>query len=272
MDFGYLPAPPALADVVKTVWFARGTRSEFDHAEPIVPDGCVELVFNLGDPFEQVDDSGSRHLQPRDLLVGPSMRPTTAVPTGDVDLLGLRCWPGRTSTFLRTPMWRLTDQLIAVSSVVPGADRLLDELSDSPIDRRLDRLSAAFANRAQGSRSKPSATVALSLDTIDRRRGNVAIATLSALTGVSRRHLERQFQNEVGLSPKHVARITRVQRALRVLKTHALLSGADIAAYCGYTDQAHLIRECRELTGATPTRLVTTEPSLAVLMRDELLK
>ncbi len=56
MEFGFLPAPPSLSHIVKAVWFARGSRSEFDHAEPIVPDGCVELIFNLADPFEEVDD------------------------------------------------------------------------------------------------------------------------------------------------------------------------------------------------------------------------
>jgi AraC-like DNA-binding protein len=88
------------------------------------------------------------------------------------------------------------------------------------------------------------------------------------MTGVSRRHLERRFRDEVGLGAKHIARIARVHHALRVMKTHTSFSGADIAAHCGYTDQAHLIRECRELTGTTPTRLTMTETTLATLMRD----
>jgi AraC-like DNA-binding protein len=45
-------------------------------------------------------------------------------------------------------------------------------------------------------------------------------------------------------------------------------NGADIAARCGYSDQAHLIRECKALTGQTPARLMTSERSLAGLMRE----
>ncbi len=269
MEFGYLPAPPSLAHLVKTVWFARGSRSEFDHAEPIVPDGCVELIFNLADPFEQVDETGARHRQPRDLLVGPTIQPTTAVPTGEVDLLGLRFWPGRTSGFLRVPMWSLTDQLISMSSVVSGSDRLLDTLCEQRAEDRLESLAAAFAARARASAPRSSPAVARSLDAIERHRGDVSINTVSAMTGVSRRHLERQFQDEVGLGAKHVARLARIHHALRVMKTHPSFSGADIAAHCGYTDQAHLIRECRELTGTTPTRLATTETTFATLMREQ---
>ena len=46
------------------------------------------------------------------------------------------------------------------------------------------------------------------------------------------------------------------------------MSGAEIAVVCGYSDQAHLIRECQQLAGQTPQRLKTTERSLAGLMRE----
>ena len=268
MDFGFLPPPPSLAHVVKKVWFARGSRAEFDHAEPIVPDGCVELVFNFADPFEQHDGAGTPHRQPADLLVGPSLLPTMAVPTGRVDLLGLRLRPGRTSAFLRTPMWRLTDQLIPMSSVFSNTEHWLDDLRDAPADTRLDRLTAIFARPAGFAQSpSPSSAVTVSLAAIERHRGAISIAGLAALTGVSSRQLERRFRDEVGLGAKHMARIARVHHAIEIMQMHASFTGADVAAHCGYADQAHLVRECRELTGATPSRLTTTETTLAALMR-----
>jgi AraC-like DNA-binding protein len=268
MDFGFLPPPSPLAHIVKTVWFARGSRSEFAHAEPIVPDGCVELVFNLGEAFEQVDGAGLRQRQPRDLLIGPSLQPTTAVPTGDVDLLGLRLRPGRTSAFFQAPMSSLTDRLIPISSVLPGASRVLDNLCEQRVEQRLHYLGDVFGERARRFGKRGSlAAVATALHEIETHRGAVSIKTLAAAAGVSSRHLERQFREEVGLGAKHVARISRVQHALSVMAGNPSWSGADVAAWCGYADQAHLIREFTALTGSTPARLTTTSHSLAAFMR-----
>ena len=56
MEFTVPRTAAALADSVKAIWCARGTKQEFDAPEPIVPDGCVEIIFNLGDRFINADD------------------------------------------------------------------------------------------------------------------------------------------------------------------------------------------------------------------------
>ena len=117
MHFPFNSPPPALSPWVKTIWCARGTRAEFDTPEPIVPDGCVEIIFNLGDPFKNGD------LQPLSLLAGQMTSPVVALPTGAVDLIGVRLWPGRAGAALRTAMWQLQDRLIDASGVLPGMDR-----------------------------------------------------------------------------------------------------------------------------------------------------
>jgi AraC-like DNA-binding protein len=266
MEFGYYPTPPSLSTAVKALWFARGTKAEFDVPEPIVPDGCVEVVLNLADRFVQGDAAGA--LQPCDLLVGQMTRPAIASPTGDVDLIGIRFWPGRAGAVLRTPMWELRDQLIAASSVLPVFDRLAADLRSLPRERRVSRLAdilEPYCARVVADRLR---NVDAALSRIAARHGTESIGAVATAVGVTRRHLERQFREQVGLGVKQAARITRIQSVLGMMQSRPLLSGAEVAARFGYSDQAHLIHECRELTGRTPGRLVTTARSLSGLMRE----
>jgi AraC-like DNA-binding protein len=262
MEFTCHDPPPTLADSVKAIWCARGSKCEFDAPEPIVPDACVEIVFNLGDRFINV---GTGELQPRDLLAGQMTRPVVAVPTGHVDLIGVRFKTGRAGAALRIPMYELQDHLIAASDVIAGCDRIVDELREIDEADRLNRLGVELAARLAATDAAWDVDQALAM--IADARGGIAIETIARRIGISRRHLERRFRDRVGLGAKHVARITRIHAALNLLQSQPHVSGAEIAAICRYSDQAHMIRECQALAGQTPQRLKTTERSLAGLMR-----
>jgi AraC-like DNA-binding protein len=265
MEFSFHQPPPRLADSVKAIWCARGSKQEFEAPEPIVPDGCVEIIFNLGDRFINAETGEP---QPRDLLAGQMTRPVIALPTGDVELIGVRFHTGRAGAALRVPMWELQGCLIAASEVLAGADTIVDDLRNRARTARLDHLTATLGERLNRIDGNAVTNVDEALRLIAATRGTMAIEAVAQCVGITRRHLERQFREYVGLRPKHVARITRVHSTLDLLRRQPSLSGADIALACGYSDQAHMIRECQALAGQTPQRLKTTERSLAGLMRD----
>jgi len=79
--------------------------------------------------------------------------------------------------------------------------------------------------------------------------------------GWSHRRLIARFRDEVGLPPKFVARIARFERAREALAADPASGLADVAARCGYADQAHLTREVGELAGMTPARLRAMAPA-----------
>jgi AraC-like DNA-binding protein len=102
--------------------------------------------------------------------------------------------------------------------------------------------------------------------------GTVRIADLAAGTGWSSRHLTSRFRTEIGLTPKAAARIIRFDRARHLLIRHVAAAPADpagsagagyrladLAAACGYFDQAHLAREFRSLAGCPPSQWLTEE-------------
>lgn len=115
----------------------------------------------------------------------------------------------------------------------------------------LDRL-----GRAQGRFELVAAAVAR----IGRGAGaGCRVASLAAELACSERTLRRRFHEELGLSLKRFARITRFQQARAFLHGTAGADWASAIERFGYADQAHLIHEYREFAGTTPARFRADE-------------
>jgi AraC-like DNA-binding protein len=93
--------------------------------------------------------------------------------------------------------------------------------------------------------------------------GTVSVSALAQETGWSDRHLRARFGTEIGLTPKSAGRVVRFDRARRMVHQRAVaglpLGLADLAARCGYYDQAHLDAEFRVIAGSAPTTWLTRE-------------
>ena len=96
-----------------------------------------------------------------------------------------------------------------------------------------------------------------------REGGATRVSELAAGTGWSERHLTSRFRAEIGLAPKAAARVVWFDRARKLLVRKLTAGGdyllADLAADCGYFDQAHLAREFRTLAGCPPSQWLAEE-------------
>ena len=85
------------------------------------------------------------------------------------------------------------------------------------------------------------------------------VGEIAAEVGWSRQHLSARFAAEYGLTPKVMARVMRFERANRMLRGERRPTFTEVAAACGYTDQAHFNRDWRALCGATPGEWIAAE-------------
>jgi AraC-like DNA-binding protein len=94
------------------------------------------------------------------------------------------------------------------------------------------------------------------VDRLAATGGRIPIEELATQTGFTRKHLGTLFQQQVGLSPKALARIHRFRGALALLDGSAgQVPWAELAEQCGFYDQSHLINEFRRFTGFSPVEL-----------------
>ena len=64
--------------------------------------------------------------------------------------------------------------------------------------------------------------------------------------------MEAIFSEQVGLTPKSLARIARLQRALAHARRRPSLTLSAVAHDSGYYDHAHFVRDCQDIAGEAP--------------------
>lgn len=146
-------------------------------------------------------------------------------------------------------------ELVAEARVGPHALRRLavQSIVDALAQRLLERGAPA------GSRGRrPGALSACAFERVrsyveDNLGGNVSLAALAEVAGVSRFHFARQFRLRTGESPLGYVRRQRIERAKELLRRSGLRIAA-VALALGFADQSHFTRAFQSSVGMTPAR------------------
>jgi AraC-like DNA-binding protein len=257
VDYAEVPPPGSLAAIVRCIWTLEGhARDLRDEAQPVLPDGCPELIVHLGDPFERLHPGGAVERQPAVIVAGQLTSQLMLRATARIAVVGVRFHPDGIAALLNMSQHELAGLTVGVNDVSPALFRSLNEVRSetaapaTAVAGVVDRLAA---HARPGVDDGIDARVRRAVQAIERCGGLTTIDRLAGDIGLTRRHLERRFQRVVGISPKRLARITRFQRALGMLEQPATpRRGTWTAVECGYADQAHFVREFRELAGCAP--------------------
>lgn len=172
----------------------------------------------------------------------------------------LELTPLGTRALFGVPAGALAETVVDLDDVLgPAAGELLERLTSATTWADRFAQLAGVLERLARPAELPSAELGLAWRRLTASHGAVAVRELAEETGWSRQHLRTRFRQEFGLSPKLVARVMRFERARRLVAAAPRRSLADIAAECGYADQAHLNRDWREFCGTTPSEWISTD-------------
>jgi AraC-like DNA-binding protein len=244
--------PAALHDLVCDIVHYRetvpGRFRQVETASLVVP-----LVIGFGEAFpialgREPTDSETYGSFTSGIYAGPVVIHST----GRMECVQVNFSPLGAWRFFGRPMGEIASRMVPLDDL---GDRPIRELrlrlADLPTPtQRLDLVTAFVADRLARSDAFDAATET-ACRLMQRRNGDVRIARIAERLDLSRKHLAERFRTTIGVAPKTLARIMRFNHA----QAMALAGGdwADIAAACGYADQAHLAREFIDLSGSTPT-------------------
>ena len=217
------------------------------------PSGTAVLIVNFGVPFE-VAAPGTAPVDLAGSFIGRvSKRPATVSFAGTSAGIQVDFTPLGVQMFCGCAMDEVPDPAIEVEELIGRAGPLLtEELAQAPDwETRFDLLDAAILRRF-AEVPEPPAGIAWAWRMLELSDGRVSVGHLGERLGWPPRRFIGGFRSHVGVNPKTAARILRFNRAGGLLRAGDGASIARVAGDCGYTDQAHMTRDFRDLAHTTP--------------------
>ncbi len=246
---------PQLRHFIDTLWILEHDGG-MDTPQRVVPDGHSELILNWGQPFEALE-AGEWRAQPRCFLAGQIDSPLLLRPVGPAKMLGIGFRAHGAASLFKHPMHELSRRFTAVEDLSLALSRNLNRAMEAP-----DPVGAIEAALLSAARSGGDLLIGEAVRRIDLANGALDLASLARDLGLGIRQLERRFLAAVGLAPKVYCRIQRFKNVFGVIGRPAC-NWVETAVACGYYDQAHLIRDCKEFSGNTPAALLSEDADLA---------
>ncbi|MCD2443519.1 helix-turn-helix domain-containing protein [Agromyces sp. SYSU K20354] len=240
----WIDPDPRIAHVVDRYWHVQwrlGPGEEID--QRIVTQPAVTLSIEEGAVPAQLVVTGAqsgawrREIRERGAVFAVRLRPAGLAVLADLAAADL------------------VDGTFAVSAATdPRLYGVLEEIAAADgVDARAataDRVIASALQRHPiGSDGRLANAV---LDELLARLRSRAGDSLAIAFGVSERAVQRALHDSIGLGPKRVTRLVRLQEVARRLAAPAGVDLATLAAELGYVDQAHLQHDFREVAGVSP--------------------
>ncbi len=268
MDYAEWLPPHPLRPLIRCFWSltdGSGTATGDQAAEPALPDGSPELIFNFGAPFEHLTADGRVQLQPRAFLVGQITQPMVVRPTGTVDLFAVR-FESHGAALLHSNVGALTNTWCPLRATAISAleTALFDDGADAISTTAREQLIVAHLLARLQSSNTIDQRVATVVLAIRAQHGAVSLDDLVSAVGLTPRTMQRLFLHQVGISPKLLCRIMRFQRVFSAWRADPS-SLARVALACGYFDQSHLVRDFRDFSGAPPAGFLAELPAFTRL-------
>ncbi|MEW5916274.1 MAG: helix-turn-helix domain-containing protein [Gemmatimonadota bacterium] len=260
MEYAEVAAPAPLDTLVRCFWFLSGDDLGGD-PQVIVPDGRLEIILHLAEPFQRIDAHDCAHVQAATLVSGQLTAPLRLRPGGAADIVGIRFRTAAARAVLPLPLAELTDRVESLADVLPHLARSLSAAAarSHGVPARVAAL-AGVLTRFVVRAPDPLATAVLrSMENTQ----SVRLGLIADHYGVTARTLERKLREHAGLPPNVMRRLLRFRRAFRMLDQAPAGTWAQVAARAGYFDQAHLIRDFRQFAGAAPSEFFGSSPDLA---------
>jgi AraC-like DNA-binding protein len=172
---------------------------------------------------------------------------------GEGKVFGIKFKPGAFYPFIKTPISKLTNRSLPISTVFPVDDLAIEQeiLTKSTEEDMI----AIAENMLRQKLPAQDEKIVLINDIVRLIISNIEITKVDDIankTGLNKRSLQRLFSQYVGISPKWMIQRYRLHEAVEQLDSGRSVDLARLAVDLGYFDQPHFINDFKMLIGKSP--------------------
>lgn len=218
-------------------------------------DGNNGIVFSLKSKLISSINNDVKEYLPDSFLYGQLSSFKDIYSDNEFSLIIVVFQPCGMNQLLQIPANEFQNSILNIDDVFDQkALELQEKLSEViNLSERVRLLNLFFTTLLDKKTLSNQLIINTSLDFIIANKGYFSIKQLVEYTGYTERHLERKFQECIGLNPKKFGNIIRLHHFLKLLKDKPLSTNLTTIGYnAGFSDQSHLIKEFRKHTGITP--------------------
>jgi len=254
MEYKTYTPKETLAKRIKYYWSLEDFESTTPHSkERIFPDGCIELIFHYGDHFKKIFKNGSAILQPKSFIHGQITSYIELEATGKIGVFSARFKPNGLQPFIDFDVAKLTDTTLTVAEVWGESGQELEKtILEATNNETRVAILERFLETKLSTTKKSDEAIDFCVEALSNSNGAITIEKLTEELHISKRQLERKFQATVGLNLKTFSRIIRFNYALQLIEKKEFDGFTKVAYDGGFYDQAHFIKDFKDLTGLNP--------------------
>lgn len=192
------------------------------------------------------------------VVAGLQLSPVLIAHAASSHTMAVQLTPSGARCLLGVSACELVGQTVSAEAVlgasIEGLRHQVETVDDWPTRFRLVD---AYLRRRLPDRRHDGGLADAAWECIITTGGRRTIASVAEHLRCSPRTLHAVVKAEFGIGPKALARMVRFTTARglihqRLLSNHREPTLAQIAAYCGYADETHLIRDWSNFNGTTP--------------------
>ena len=228
------------------------------------PQGTFDLVFSPSEfILSQYNGKDYHHLKcaPGCYLLGQQTRSYQWSGNGETQMFGIRLKPFALFPSLVSPL-ELKNSLVQLDQVNRSNSANIDKILVA-LERgfSIDKQTQLFTQLSENlilelygdAISNPFTTRELS-NCIMLKRGNIRLESLCKAYQISKVTLRQKFLNSIGLLPKELCKVWRINQFLLSKQQSPDCSLTELGLLAGYYDQAHLNREFKSFFKQSPAR------------------